>query len=148
MVEALALDGTERVLEVGTGLGYQAAILARLAREVWTIERLPELAAAAARHLAAEGVANARVEVGDGSQGLAAHAPYDAIIVAAAHPRVPPVLAAQLRPGGRLVAPIGPGGAETVTIFRRENGGLVPVGVVAPARFVPLITDHGLDDER
>ena len=147
MVEALALDGSERVLEVGTGLGYQAAILARLAREVWTIERLPELAAAAARQLAAEAVTNARVKLGDGSQGLPLHAPYDAIIVAAAYPHVPPPLATQLRPGGRLVAPIGPGGAETVTLFRRENGGLVPLGVVAPARFVPLITGHLLDDE-
>jgi protein-L-isoaspartate(D-aspartate) O-methyltransferase len=148
MVEALALDGSERVLEVGTGLGYQAAILGRLAREVWTIERHPQLAAAAARNLAAEGADNVHVEHADGSDGLAAHAPYDAIIVAAAHPLVPPPLVAQLVPGGRLVQPIGPGGAETVTLFRREGDALVRLGLIAYARFVPLIGRHGSGDRR
>src|SRR3954454_3496358 len=92
MVEALGLRGDERVLEVGAGLGYQAALLARLARAGWSVERQPELAAAAAANLA--GVDNARVVLGDGSEGLPAHAPYDAIVVAAAHPAVPPPLVA------------------------------------------------------
>jgi protein-L-isoaspartate(D-aspartate) O-methyltransferase len=143
MVDALALRGDERVLEVGTGLGYQAAILGRLAREVWTVERLPGLAAAAAANLAAKGVDNVRVREGDGSDGLAEHAPYDAIIVAAAHPLVPAPLATQLAPGGRLVQPIGPSGSEAVTLFRRSGDRLVRVRVVIGAHFVPLYGRHG-----
>jgi protein-L-isoaspartate(D-aspartate) O-methyltransferase len=146
MVQALALEGSERVLEVGTGLGYQAAILARLAREVWTLERRPELAEAAERNLAAQGVENVHVELADGSAGRAAHAPYDAIVVAAAHPQVPAPLVAQLAAGGRLVQPIGPGGAEAVTVFRREPGGLVQLGLVTHARFVPLVGRYGFAD--
>jgi protein-L-isoaspartate(D-aspartate) O-methyltransferase len=124
MVDALALRGGESVLEVGTGLGYQAAVLGRLAREVWTVERRAELAAAAIDNLAADGVANVHVLIGDGSEGLNAGAPYDAIVVAAAHPRVPPPLVMQLAPRGRLVQPIGPSGAETVTLFRCRAGRL------------------------
>jgi protein-L-isoaspartate(D-aspartate) O-methyltransferase len=146
MVEALALDGGERVLEVGTGRGYQAAILARLAREVWTVERRPELAEAAAGNLAAQGVENARVELADGSDGLAARAPYDAIVVAAAHPQVPAPLVAQLVLGGRLVQPIGPGGAEVVTLFSRVRSGLVRLRLVTRAHFVPLVGHHGFGD--
>jgi protein-L-isoaspartate(D-aspartate) O-methyltransferase len=143
MVEALALHGGERVLEVGTGLGYQAAILGRLAREVWTVERRPELAAGAAANLAAEGVDNVHVREGDGSDGVAEHAPYDAIVVAAAHPQVPAPLAAQLAPGGRLVQPIGPSGSEEVTLFRQEGDRLERVRVVIGAHFVPLYGRHG-----
>ena len=147
MVEALALRGGERVLEVGTGLGYQAAVLARLAGEVWSVERRPELAAAALANLAAECVENVHVLVGDGSEGLEDGAPYDAIVVAAAHPLVPPPLIAQLAPGGRLVQPIGPSGAETVTLFRSRGGRLVRDRVVAQALFVPLCGRHGFDVE-
>jgi protein-L-isoaspartate(D-aspartate) O-methyltransferase len=143
MVEALALQGGERVLEVGTGSGYQAAILGRLACEVWTVERLPKFAAEAAANLAAEGVDNVRVRLGDGSRGLAGQAPYDAIAVAAAHPLVPAPLAAQLAPGGRLVQPIGPSGSEEVTLFRRAGDRLVRVRVVTGAHFVPLYGRHG-----
>jgi protein-L-isoaspartate(D-aspartate) O-methyltransferase len=144
MVEALELAGDERVLEVGTGLGYQAAILARLAREVFTVERRAELADAARANLAAERVANVHVAVGDGSLGLPDHAPYDAIVVAAAHPHVPPPLMRQLAAGGRLVQPIGPSGAEDVTLFRRDAAGrLVRVRAITRAYFVPLYGRHG-----
>jgi protein-L-isoaspartate(D-aspartate) O-methyltransferase len=132
------------VLEVGAGLGYQAAVLARLAREVWSVERRPELAAAAAANLAAAGVENVHVVVGDGSVGLPEHAPYDAIVLAAAHPLVPPPLVRQLAPGGRLVQPIGPSGAEEVTLFRRgADGRLERVRVLIGASFVPLYGRHG-----
>jgi protein-L-isoaspartate(D-aspartate) O-methyltransferase len=143
MVEALALGGDERVLEVGTGLGYQAAVLGRLAREVWSVERRPELAASAGANLAAEGVENVHVIAGDGSEGEGAGAPYDAIVVAAANPLVPPPLGAQLAEGGRLVQPIGPSGAEDVTLFQRRGGLLVRERVVIGASFVPLYGRHG-----
>jgi protein-L-isoaspartate(D-aspartate) O-methyltransferase len=145
MVEALELTGAERVLEVGTGLGYQAAVLGRLAREVWSVERRRELAAAAAGNLAAEGVANVHALVADGSCGLADSAPYDAIIVAAAHPQVPPPLAKQLVEGGRLVQPIGPSGRENVTLFRHGGGRLVRDRTVTRAHFVPLVGRYGFE---
>lgn len=148
MVEALRLTGDERVLEVGAGLGYQAAVLARLAREVWSVERRSELAAAAASNLRAQGVANARVVTGDGTEGLPEHAPFDAIVVAAAHSRVPPPLAAQLALGGRLVQPIGPGGCEDVTLFTRQPEGLVRARSVAAARFVSLYGRYGFREDR
>jgi protein-L-isoaspartate(D-aspartate) O-methyltransferase len=144
MLEALALRGSERVLEVGTGLGYQAALLGRLARDVWSVERRRDLAAAAAANLAREGVRNVHVVTGDGSAGLARHAPFDAIVVAAAHPRVPPPLIEQLAPGGRLVQPIGPSGREDVTLFRlNDDGRLERVRSVMLAHFVPLCGAHG-----
>lgn len=144
MVEALALRGDEQVLEVGAGLGYQAAVLARLAREVWTLERRPELAAAARRNLAAHGVGNAHVVVRDGSEGLPDRAPFDAIIVAAAHPTVPPPLVTQLAVDGRLVQPIGLSGAEDVTLFRRDaRGRLVRERSIIGAVFVALYGRYG-----
>jgi protein-L-isoaspartate(D-aspartate) O-methyltransferase len=143
MVEALGLRGDERVLEVGTGLGYQAAVLARLAREVWTLERQPELAAAAGRNLAAQGVDNAYVLVRDGSEGLPERAPFDAIIVAAAHPTVPAPLVRQLAVDGPLVQPIGPSGSELVTLFSRARGRLVRERAIVAAYFVPLYGRYG-----
>jgi protein-L-isoaspartate(D-aspartate) O-methyltransferase len=149
MVEALALCGDERVLEIGAGLGYEAAVMARLAREVWTLERRPELAAAAARNLAAQGVANVHVVVRDGSEGLPDEAPFDAIVVAAAFPVVPVPLVTQLAEDGRLVQPIGPGGAEDVTLFRRDaSGRLVRERSIVGAFFVPLYGRYGYSADR
>jgi protein-L-isoaspartate(D-aspartate) O-methyltransferase len=145
MVEALELSGDERVLEVGTGLGYQAAVLGTLAREVYTIERLPDLAARARDNLRSAGLANVAVVAGDGTRGLPDHAPYDAIVVAAAAPEVPPALIEQLREGGRLVQPIGPGGDEIVAGFRKRGGRLVRDADVAGARFVPLVAGAVVD---
>jgi protein-L-isoaspartate(D-aspartate) O-methyltransferase len=143
MVAALGLSGGERVLEVGTGLGFQTAILARLARRVVSIERFPDLAAQARANLAAAGVGGVRVVVGDGTLGVPEHAPYQAIVVAAASPRIPPPLVEQLAPGGRLVHPVGPGGREDVTVFSKQAGRLVVDARLVPARFVPLVGAYG-----
>ena len=148
MVAALRLGGGERVLEVGTGLGFQAAILGVLAADgrVWTMERFADLAERATVNLAAAGVANVTVVVGDGTLGWPEGAPYDAVVVAAAAPRVPAPLAVQLAEGGRLVQPLGPGGAELVTLLRKRRGRLVHRGVIVPAHFVRLVGAHGLPD--
>jgi protein-L-isoaspartate(D-aspartate) O-methyltransferase len=143
MVEALALTGNERVLEVGTGLGFQTALLARLAAFVWSVERWKDLAEAARDNLARVGAQNVEVVVGDGSEGLPEHAPYDAILVAAAFPSVPAPLAAQLADGGRLVQPIGPGGREDVQLFEKRSGTLARRRSVTSAYFVPLYGSHG-----
>ncbi len=137
--EQLALQGTERVLDVGTGSGYQAAVLAELAAEVHTIERIPELAEVARANLAAAGYAD-RVElhVGDGSRGLPERAPYAAVAVAAAALEPPPALYDQLEPRGRLVVPVG--GAEgqwLEVVVRTPEGPAVRRSV--PCRFVPLV---------
>ena len=143
MVEALALSGSERVLEIGTGYGWQTALLGRLAAEVWSVERWEDLAATARKHLTRYGANNVTVIVGDGSEGLPAHAPYDAIIVSAAFPAVPPPLRTQLGDGGRLVQPIGYGGNEDVVLFRKRGGELVRIRSVIGAHFVPLVGRHG-----
>lgn len=139
MVEALGLTGTERVLEVGTGYGWQTALLARLAREVWSIERWPDLAETARENLSRHGAANATVVVGDGTEGLTEHAPFEAILVSAAFPAVPEPLTEQLAVGGRLVQPIGPGGAEDVVLFERRPDGLAKRRSITGARFVRLV---------
>jgi protein-L-isoaspartate(D-aspartate) O-methyltransferase len=143
MVAALGLTGGERVLEVGTGLGFQTAILARLARRVVSVERFADLAAQARANLAAAGVDGVTVVVGDGTLGVPEHAPYQAIVVAAASPQVPGPLVAQLADGGRLVHPVGPGGREEVTVFSKRAGRLVADTRLVPARFVPLVGAHG-----
>jgi protein-L-isoaspartate(D-aspartate) O-methyltransferase len=144
MVEALRLTGTERVLEVGTGLGFQTAILAMLARQVVSVERFADLAEQARANLKAAGVGGVTVVVGDGTLGVPAHAPYDAIVVAAASPRIPAPLIEQLASGGRLVYPVGPGGGELVTAFHKEGDRLIADAQLTPAYFVPLVGTHGV----
>jgi protein-L-isoaspartate(D-aspartate) O-methyltransferase len=143
--EALALDGREHVLDVGTGSGYQAAVLAELADEVHTIERVPELAEQARRNLEEAGYEGVRVHVGDGTLGLPEHAPYEAIAVAAAAPRVPESLYEQLEPRGRIVIPVGRrGGQELQVIVRSPEGPAVVRSV--PCRFVPLVGEEGFSE--
>jgi protein-L-isoaspartate(D-aspartate) O-methyltransferase len=139
MCELLRLRGDERVLDVGTGSGYHAAVLARLVAHVWSIEVVPELSRAAGEALAADGVENVTLVVGDGSQGLLEHAPYDAVNVAAAvgGGEVPPALVEQLAQGGRLVAPVGDGEQRLVRIQRTRRG--LRTEAHEGVRFVPLI---------
>jgi protein-L-isoaspartate(D-aspartate) O-methyltransferase len=136
MCELLELRPADRVLDVGTGSGYHAAVLARLADRVWSVERHPELSGRAAANLAAAGVDNVTLIVGDGRLGYPAAAPYDAINVAASGD-VPAELEDQLAPGGRLVAPVGDG-EQRLTLLRRVEDG-VQRTAFEPVRFVPLI---------
>jgi protein-L-isoaspartate(D-aspartate) O-methyltransferase len=147
MVEALALRGGERVLEIGTGYGFQTALLAALAGEVWSVERWEDVADCARTNLTARGIDNAHVVVGDGTLGLPEQSPFDAIVVAAAFPEVPPPLAEQLADAGRLVQPIGLGGREEVTLFLRDGERLRRAGVLTGAHFVRLIGEHGFGPE-
>lgn len=139
MLDLLELRGDERVLDVGTGSGYHAALLARLGGHVWSVERHPELSAGAARALAGTGVGNVTLVVGDGAQGLPEAAPFDAINVAAAAPggTVPPALADQLAPGGRLVAPVADG--EQRLVLLRRVGDELEETALERVRFVPLV---------
>jgi protein-L-isoaspartate(D-aspartate) O-methyltransferase len=142
MTAALQLRGCERVLEIGTGSGYQAAILARLAGVVFSIERIPELAAQARTTLAMAGVMNVHVLVGDGSLGLPEHGPFDAIIVTAASPKIPPALVSQLKPGGRLIIPVGERHEQTLKRVT-ATGDEPHIERLGGCRFVPLIGQQG-----
>jgi protein-L-isoaspartate(D-aspartate) O-methyltransferase len=153
--EALALHGDERVLEIGTGSGYSAGVLSRLAREVVTIERIPELAAEARETLAQLGVTNVEVVVGDGSAGLPERAPFEGIAVHATAPGAPASLIEQLSVGGRLVVPIASDGADVLTVFMRVSDEVDPRtgrGLerrsLGPVRFVPLIGREGFGEGR
>jgi protein-L-isoaspartate(D-aspartate) O-methyltransferase len=143
-LEALRLVGDERVLEIGTGSGYQTALLAALAAQVFSVERVRALAEAARAALRAAAVGNVSLLVGDGTLGWNAYAPYDAILVAAGGPVVPAPLVEQLSPRGRLLIPLGSRGAQTLTLVQRRGAELVqtPLG---DARFVPLVGEHGFD---
>ena len=144
MLEALRLDGG-RALEVGTGSGYQAALLAELADEVVSIERVPELADEARRTLELAGYGRVDVRVGDGTLGVPERAPFDGIVVAAAAPAVPNALYEQLTPGGRLVVPVGTRRDQWLEIVERGPDG--PVGIrTVPCRFVPLLGSAGFDE--
>ena len=142
MVQALEPHPEDRVLEVGTGTGYQAAVLAELVREVWTIERHAELAQRAQENL--QGLSYSQVHVihGDGSLGLPEHAPFDGILVAAAAPRIPDALVAQLADGGRLVLPVGSRLEQQVQVVRKL-GDQISVTPHDPCRFVPLLGEEG-----
>ncbi len=142
MVEELALRPEDHVLEVGTGTGYEAAILGELAAEVWTIERLAELAGQAREILQRLGYANVHVVEGDGTLGLPEHAPFDKILVAAAAPRVPATLLAQLLDGGRLVVPVGNRFEQQVQVVRKQGDQTV-IMLRDPCRFVPLVGQQG-----
>jgi protein-L-isoaspartate(D-aspartate) O-methyltransferase len=142
IAEALALTGDEHVLDVGTGSGYQAAVLAELADEVDTIERIPALAEQARDNLKAAGYERVQVHVGDGSQGLAARAPFSAIAVAAAAPELPQTLYGQLELRGRLVVPVGRRGVQQLQVIVRSPEGPAVLRSV-PCRFVPLLGEEG-----
>ena len=142
MTEALGLSGGERVLEIGTGSGYQTAILAELAAKVYTIERIPELAARAEETLTRLGVANVHFKVADGTLGWPEFAPYDAILAAAAAPSVPTSLEDQLAPGGRLAIPVGSTFSQMLTLVTRTEEGFVSRDV-CPCIFVKLIGREG-----
>jgi protein-L-isoaspartate(D-aspartate) O-methyltransferase len=141
MTEALHLKGYERVLEIGTGSGYQTAVLAQLCQEVYTVEIVPRLACSARRLLRRLGFQNVYFHVGDGSLGWPEAAPFDAILATAAPPEVPTPLLGQLKRGGRMVLPVGPvgGSQELVRITRaREPGGVPQVESLLPVLFVPM----------
>jgi protein-L-isoaspartate(D-aspartate) O-methyltransferase len=140
--QAMELSGGERVLEVGTGSGYSAAVLSHLAAEVVSIERHASLAELARHKLAALGISNVDVLVGDGSRGVPERAPFEAIAVHAAAPDLPRALIGQLADGGRLVVPIASRGADMLTVIRRE-GQQLSQETIGPCRFVPLVGEEG-----
>jgi len=140
--EALALSPTDRVLEIGTGSGYQTAILAELAEEVYTVERLPELSEAARKRLSALGYTNVHFRVGDGTKGWPEKAPFDAILVTAAAPKPPKSLLDQLAEGGRMVIPTGGRTSQDLWLLRKRDGRLERI-YLCPCTFVPLVGEEG-----
>ena len=142
MTEDLAVDPGHRVLEIGTGSGYQTMVLARLAREVVSVEKYPELAERARRTLEGFGVENVRVSVGDGTLGDAEHAPYDRILVTAGAPEAPPALLEQLAEGGRMLIPLGDRALQNLTIVHKTADGVRYEEGIG-CRFVPLVGEQG-----
>lgn len=145
MLEMLEISAENRALEIGTGTGYQAALLGQLAREVYSVERVPTLFIAAKKNLERLGYSNVTVTNGDGTRGLAEHAPYDRIIVAAAAPDVPAPLFEQLAEGGRMVIPVGPPDVQELLLVRKENGDAVTRRLEG-CRFVPLVGEQGFQE--
>jgi protein-L-isoaspartate(D-aspartate) O-methyltransferase len=145
-LELLGLSGRERVLEVGTGSGYQTALLALLCESVFSVERVPGLAQSARAALQAAGIRTAIVLVGDGTLGWRPFAPYDASLVAAASPEIPAPLVEQLAPGGKMVIPLGDRAAQTLTVVQRQ-GDEIRTSTVADVRFVPLLGQFGFSNE-
>lgn len=144
-LEVIALTGREKVLEIGTGSGYQTALLSLLAGSVFSVERIPALAQSARAALDAAGIRNVSIFVGDGTLGWRPYAPYDAILVSAASPVIPQPLVDQLAPGGRMVVPIGDKQIQTLHVVRRE-GDAISVTTAGDARFVPLLGQFGFRD--
>lgn len=145
MTERVRPEPTDRALDVGTGSGYQAAILSRLVTEVESIEYVPELAEIARQRLESLGYDNVDVRCGDGYQGYRPRAPYDVIVVAAAPEEVPPELIRQLGPGGRMVIPVGSRDEQTLWLYEKDGDGEVTREKLAPVMFVPLVaspSDH------
>lgn len=140
MTECLAPRRRDRVLEIGTGSGYQTAILSRLAATVYTIERLPDLLVEAEERFRRLGLTNIRTRLGDGAAGWPEEAPFDGILVTAAAPRVPDPLTAQLAPGGRLVIPLGDLASQELVVLRRTEQGGLEERRLGSVRFVPLIS--------
>lgn len=138
MLQHLALQPEERILEVGTGSGYVAALLSRICAEVYSVERHAELARTAQERLRRLGYGNVKIRVGDGSLGWAEYAPYDAILVSAAAYEIPPALFAQLREGGRMIVPVGPAFSQELQLVRKL-GGKPEVVILEGCRFVPLV---------
>lgn len=141
MTAALRPQANDRVLEVGTGCGYQAAVLSLLTKEVFTIEVRPELASAAAKKLAQLGYSNVHVHCGDGTFGLPEFAPFDAILVAAAAPAVPEPLLAQLAEGGRMIVPVGDADNQELQLLQKHAGAFSSK-MMEGCRFVPLVGHH------
>lgn len=141
MSEALEVGPGDRVLEVGTGTGYQAAVLGEIASEVWTVESIPELARSASERLARLCYRNVRVCQGDGAVGWPQGAPFQGVLVACGAPRVPPALVEQLAPGRRMVIPVGrPGEVMELRLLRKRSDGTVREETLMPVRFVPMIS--------
>jgi protein-L-isoaspartate(D-aspartate) O-methyltransferase len=146
-LELIGLTGKEKVLEIGTGSGYQTALLGVLASMVFSVERVPQLAQSARAALQAAGIRNVTILVGDGTLGWRPFAPYDAILVSAASPEIPAPLVDQLASGGRMVIPLGDREAQTLTVLERR-GDQVVSSTVADVRFVPLVGEFGFSEER
>jgi protein-L-isoaspartate(D-aspartate) O-methyltransferase len=144
-LELIGLTGREKVLEIGTGSGYQTALLALLASMVFSVERVPHLAQGARTALANSGIRNVTVLVGDGTLGWRPFAPFDAILVSAASPEIPGPLVEQLALGGRMVIPLGDRASQTLTLVER-NGDGVHVSTIADVRFVPLVGQFGFSE--
>lgn len=148
MSDLLATEPHHVVLEVGCGSGYQSAVLSRLVKQVYSLEIVPELAQAAQERLLRLGYGNVTVRQGDGYQGWPEHAPFDGIIVTAAAPEIPPPLVAQLKPGGRMVIPVGlPYMRQDLLLLEKSSSGEVTTRSILPVAFVPLTGDHGAMDE-
>ena len=148
MTQTLRLDGSEKVLEIGTGSGYQTALLAELAKEVYTIERFPELSGKANSLLTELGYSNIHFKTGDGSLGWKEHAPYDRIIITAASPRVPLPLEEQLKEGGMIVLPVGSDTFRQQLQVCEKRKGILSSGFVCDCVFVPLVGEFGMFREK
>ena len=140
MTDLLELQSTDKVLEVGTGLGYQTAVLARLVDHVWSVEIVEEFVETAQNRLKLVGIENVSIRVGDGSRGWVEHAPYDKILVAAAAREVPKALIGQLKPGGRLVMPLGPADGQRLSLVYKSADESLDIRPIMPVRFTDLET--------